>query len=90
MAAVYVDDGVNDGPGASILAVTNTAEGLRDANRHETTVSVRRKMRGRPLEAQSRHRCGGGAASPGAYVPSVRRVPPQRPSSIRGSWLFGA
>ena len=37
-AAVYFDDGVNDGPGASILVVNITADGLRDANRYETTV----------------------------------------------------
>ena len=38
MAAIYVDDGVNDGLGASILVVNITAEGLRDANRYETPV----------------------------------------------------
>ena len=38
MAAIYVDDCVNDGPDASILVVNITAEGLRDANRYETTV----------------------------------------------------
>jgi hypothetical protein len=38
MAAVYVDDGVNDGPDASFLGVNITAEGLPDANRYETTV----------------------------------------------------
>ncbi len=36
LAAVYVDDGVNDGLGASIVLVNITAEGLRDANRYET------------------------------------------------------
>jgi hypothetical protein len=38
MAAIYVDDGVNDGPDASILVVYITTQGFRDANRYETTV----------------------------------------------------
>jgi hypothetical protein len=38
MAAIEVGDGVNDGPDASALFVHITAEGLRDANRYETTV----------------------------------------------------
>ncbi len=38
MAAVYVDDGVTDGPDASFRVVYITTDGLRDANRYETTV----------------------------------------------------
>ena len=38
MAAIFGDDGVSDGPDASMLVVYITTEGLRDANRYETTV----------------------------------------------------
>ena len=33
MEAIYVDDGVNDGPDASFRVVNITTDGLRDANR---------------------------------------------------------
>jgi hypothetical protein len=69
VAAIYVVDGVNDGPDASALVVHIVTEGFRDVVRYEP-----------PALGKRSERCeeGHSTPSPGTDVAAVRRVPALR------------
>ena len=67
MAAIEVNDGVNDGPDASALFVHIATEDLRDVDRYESHAKGKRARKATrstlPVQVwhwrgQSRHRCG--------------------------------
>jgi hypothetical protein len=86
MAAIEVDDGVNDGPDASALVDHIATADLRDVDRCETHAKGKRAERCE--EGHSKH-------APGAGVALARPVPAQMwhcaaSPKLRGSRLFGA